>query len=346
MKKEKVSIKDIATKLNISKTTVSFILNGKAKEKRISDKLVEKVLKFVKEVGYQPNQLAQSLRTGKTKILGLMVEDISNPFFSSVAKHIESRAHQHGYKIIYCSTENDSNRAKDFLKMFHNLGVDGYILTPPEGIAQDVQWLISQGENVILFDRNFDEVAVDFVMVDNEASTYNGTSHLIAQGFKNIAFITLASKQPQMLARLKGYEKALQEHKLPSLSFPLAFKNNHREFLTEITSILKENTLIDAVLFGTNYLGVSGLEAVASLRLKIPNDLAVVSFDDNDLFRITKPTITAISQPLEKISETIITILIEKMTSSEKKSNAVQKHFLPTELIVRNSSLKKDVVEL
>lgn len=343
MKKQKVSIKDIAAQLNISKTTVSFILNGKAKEKRISEKLVDKVLKLVEEVGYQPNQLAQSLRTGKTKILGLMVEDISNQFFSSVAKYIESKAHEHGYKIIYCSTENDNTRARDFLKMFHNLGVDGYILTPTDGIADEIQWLISQGENVILFDRNFDDVAADFVMVDNTTSTYNGTRHLIEQGSKKIAFITLDSGQPQMVARLEGYENAMQEHQLQPLCFPLTFKNNYKEFTSEIATILKENASIDAVLFGTNYLGVSGLEAVATLKLEIPKQLAVVSFDDNDLFRITTPTITAISQPLEEIAETIITTLLDKMGSSEK-SNASKKplaHFLPTQLIIRKSSMKE-----
>ncbi len=342
MKKQKVSIKDIATKLNISKTTVSFILNGKAKEKRISDSLVEKVLRLVEEVGYQPNQMAQSLRTGKTKILGLMVEDISNPFFSSVAKHIETEAYQHGYKIIYCSTENDDQRAKDFLKMFHSLGIDGYILTPPHGIKEDIQWLVSQGENVVLFDRYFDEIAAEFVMVNNEESTFSGTKHLLDQGYRRIAFITLASEQPQMKGRASGYQKAMEQHGLSPVHLSLPFKRE-QQYVREIKDFLSAQPDLDAVFFGTNYLGVSGLEAVAGLKLIIPGDLAFMSFDDNDLFRINTPTITAIAQPMEKIAKTIVTALLAQIDAPGKTKSAAktQGHYLPTELIIRNSTAKK-----
>src|SRR5690606_28769055 len=121
MQKLKPSINDLAKKLKISKTTVSFILNGKAKEKRISDTLVEKVKKEALKSGYQPNQFAKGLRTGRTNIIGLMVEDISNPFFASIAKNIEDKVYLNGYKIIYCSTENDKNRGREFLNMFLTL---------------------------------------------------------------------------------------------------------------------------------------------------------------------------------------------------------------------------------
>lgn len=342
MNKGKLSIKDIATQLNISKTTVSFILNGKAKEKRISEQLVEKVLALVKEVGYKPNQLAQSLRTGKTKILGLMVEDISNPFFSAVAKHIETKAYESGYKIIYCSTENDDERAKDFLRMFHNLNVDGYILTPPQGIEEDIQWLVDQGENVILFDRNYKDISTDFVMANNEEGTYNGTQHLIEQGYQNIAFITLSSQQPQMEGRKNGYERAMKDSKLPPFSHAIKFSSSHQDYTKEIKSFLKYNSSLDAILFGTNYLGVSGLEAIATLGLKIPDDLAIVSFDDIDLFRINTPTITAISQPLEKISESIINTLLENMDLKKVNGRrSIEGKFISTNLIVRQSSVKK-----
>ena len=146
MKKGKLSINDIAAKLNISKTTVSFILNGKAKEKRISEELTKKVLNLVDKVGYMPSQAAQILRTGRTGIIGLMVEDISDPFFSGVAKHIEDEAFVRGYKIIYCSTENDKKRTQEYLRMFHQLRVDGYIITAPDDAEEDVERLYNEGE--------------------------------------------------------------------------------------------------------------------------------------------------------------------------------------------------------
>src|SRR5688572_26891411 len=118
MKRKKISISDIARKLRVSPTTVSFVLNGRSKEKRVSEEVVRKIKNYVEKVGYKPNTFAQSLRTGKSRIIGLMIEDISNPFFASVAKLIEDRAYQDGYKIMYCSTHNDQKKARDLIKMF------------------------------------------------------------------------------------------------------------------------------------------------------------------------------------------------------------------------------------
>lgn len=341
MKKAKLSINDIASKFNISKTTVSFILNGKAKEKRISDKLVAKVLHYTEEVGYKPNQLAQSLRTGKTKILGLMIEDISNPFFASIAKFIEEKAYKNGYKIIYCSTENDKKRAKDFLKMFYDLGVDGYILTPPKGIEEEINWLIQNGKNIVLFDRHFEQIAANYVMVNNEESTYEATKYLINQGYRHIAFITVALEQPQMLGRLKGYQKAIIEHDLIQYVHALPFLSNYEKFTEAIVKVLSKESTLDAIFFGVNYLGVSGLEALAKINLKIPEDLAVISFDDNDLFRVNSPTITVISQPLEKLSETVITTLLKQINASKIEKKDRKGVYLSTTLIIRNSTPKK-----
>lgn len=342
MKKNKISINDIATQLGISKTTVSFILNGKAKEKRISDQLVQSVLKFVDEVGYIPNQFAQSLRTGKTRILGLMVEDISNPFFATIAKHIEDKAYEHGCKIIYCSTENSKKRAREFLKMFHNLGVDGYIITPPSGIEEDIQALVNQDAQIILFDRYFANIPTGFVMVDNEGGTYDGTSHLVAQGYRNIAFITLASEQPQMQGRLRGYLRATEEYGLQEHVHFIPFHKDYDILVDRVKEYLAQENGLDAILFGANYLGVRGLEAINKMGKKIPHDLAVVSFDDNDLFRVSTPSITAISQPIEKISEQIITTLLERIALGEPPVGTEPTGvFLPTQLLIRDSSARK-----
>lgn len=342
MKKGKSSIKDIASILNISKTTVSFILNGKAKEKNISDKLINKVLDLVQEMDYKPNQFAQSLRTGKTKILALMIEDISNPFFSSIAKNIEEKAYKSEYKIIYCSTENDTTRAKDFIKMFFNLGVDGYILAPPKGVEEDINWLVKQGENVILFDRYFDSISADYVMINNEEGTYDGTTHLINQGYKNIAFLNIALDQPQMLGRLEGYQKAMKINGLKPIVHALSYHCDYSKYTQEIIKVLKKERAIDAIFFGVNYLGVAGLEAISSLKMKIPQDLAVASFDDNDLFRMNAPTITAIAQPVEKISEAVISTLLDRINSSTKNTEPLG-ITLPTSLIIRGSSVKKPI---
>jgi LacI family transcriptional regulator len=337
MTKTKPSIGDIAKKLNISTTTVSFILNGKAKEKRISDEVVRKVLKHIEKVGYRPNLFAQSLRTGKTNIIGLMVEDISNPFYASIARKIEEKVYMNGYKIVYCSTENDKRRGKEFLDMFTTLGVDGCIIAPTMGMEKDISAIIDKGKNIVLFDRKFKNKGVDAVMVDNKGGMYNAVKHLVERGYKNIAMVALALDKPEKEDRIIGYSNAIADYGLRSYVYPLSFKVEYLDYVEEITGILRENRKLDAVVFGTNYLGISGLEAINRLKLKIPKDLAIVSFDDHDLFRIHKPGITVIAQPIEEIAQTAIETLLHKLqhAGDQKKPKTM---YLPTSLIVRDSS--------
>ena len=335
--KKKLSINDIAKSLNISVTTVSFILNGRAEEKRIREELVQKVLKYVEEVGYKPNSLARSLRTGKSYTIGLMVEDISNPFFASIARLIEEKAYKNGYKILYSSTDNDTEKTRDLIQLFRDRHVDGYIIAPPEGIEEDVNTLVNANSPVVLFDRNLLGTNTDYVGIDNYASTFNAIKHLIGKGYKNIGFITLHSLQSQMQERLQGYENALNEHGLKSYLKEIPYSKNSESIIKHITAFLERKKDLDAVLFGTNYLAVSGLKAIYSLGLKIPSDLAVIAFDDHDLFELSYPSITAITQPITEISEEVINILLSRLKTPFKNKKA-QSVVLETSLLLRNSS--------
>ncbi|MCD8738985.1 substrate-binding domain-containing protein [Mucilaginibacter roseus] len=334
MSKKRLSIVDIANNLNISKTTVSFILNGRAKEKRISTDMVEKVLKYVKEVGYKPNSLAKSLRTGKSNTIGLIVEDISNPFFGSIARLIEDKAYKNGYKIIYCSTYNDTQKTKDMINMFRDRHVDGYIIAPPQGVEEDIASLITESMPVVLFDRYLPTIDTDYVVVNNQFSAYNATQYLVGQGYKNIALITFANDQTQMVDRIKGYQMALKEHGLKQLIKELPFA----EDLTEsITAFLKSRKGIDAVLFGTNRDATYGIKIMHSLGIRIPEDIAVISFDDSDAFELHSPPITTVAQPIEDMAEHIITILLDKLNNNGvgTKNQSIVLH---TDLVVRGSS--------
>ena len=335
--KKKVSINDIAKQLGISITTVSFILNGRAKEKRISDKLVKTVLDLVEEVNYKPNTLARSLRTGKTNIIGLMVEDISDPFFGNVARLIEENAYKNGYKIIYCSTENNTEKTLDLIQMFRDRHVDGYIIVPPEGIEEEIKSLIASNKPVVLFDRYLPSVDTDYVVIDNKASAYNATEHLINNGYKNIGLITLDSLQPQMQDRLAGYEEAVKHHGLPNYVKEISYSDNG-QVIKQISTFLQRKKELDALLFSTNYLCVSGLKAIKTMGLRIPEDLAIVCFDEYELFEMYSPPITAISQPIEQISENVINLLLAKLNRTDHQE--YQKITLPTSFIVRESSEK------
>lgn len=338
--KKNPSIKDIASALDISPTTISFILNGKAREKRISDKLVEKVEKYIAEVGYKPNSLARSLRTGKTNIIGLMVEDISNPFFANIARRIEHQAYLNGYKIIYSSTDNDTKRTKELIQMFRDRHVDGYIISPPEGIEEDVSSLINAGIPVVFFDRYLADIEIDVVTIDNFFSSYNAVKYLINGGYKNIGFVTLDSLQTQMQDRLRGYEKAIEEHGYQAHIKEVGFNQSPNNIVRHITAFLQRKVKLDAILFATNYLGISGLRAIRHLGLNIVDEVAVISFDDHDLFELHNPSITAISQPVEQISEQIINILLNKMKPNGKHKKE-QNLVLPTHMVIRESTKNK-----
>jgi Transcriptional regulators len=337
--KKKLSIVDIAKHLNISKSSVSFILNGRAQEKRISEELVERVTKYVEEVGYKPNSFAKSLRTGKSNTIGLMVEDISNPFFAKIARLIEDRTYQNGYKMIYCSTDNNTQKTLELITMFRDRHVDGYIIAPPEGIEDEINSLLKEDLPVVFFDRYLPAIDTDHVVIDNRLSTYNATIHLIEQGFKNIGFVTFSSVQLQLQNRLQGYRDALKEHNLKASIKEIVFNQNESVMYDPIHSFLKKQKNLDAVLFSTNHLGVLGLKIINELGIKVPSELAVASFDDYEVFQLYSPPITAIAQPIEAIADNIITILLNKLSSTSKQKTS-QSVTLSTQLMIRKSSSK------
>lgn len=337
--KKRVSIKDIAKQLNISITTVSFVINGKAREKNISEALTKKVLDLVAELNYQPNALATSLRTGKTKIIGFLVDDISEPFFSGIARHIDEIASNLGYKILFSSTRNDTGKAIELLQIFEDRHVDGYIMALPEGLEDEVKKLIQTDAPVVLFDRYVQDVKTDYVIIDNQKSTFEATEHLINNGYKNIAFVTIDTHQLQMVGRMEGYEAAIEKHKLPSVVKKIKYTGSE-DSIEEMTSFFKAEKQLDAVIFAANYICLDGLRTFRKSGIRIHKDLAVVSFDDFEILEFCDPPVTAIAQPLEAIAENIMKVLLNKLKKAGQNVGNTQIS-LPTALNVRQSSAKK-----
>lgn len=331
-----MSIKAVANALQISTATVSYILNGKSKEKRISEEMAKKVMEFVEKTNYKPNHLAKSLRTGKTNVIGLIVEDIADIFFASIAGNIETIAYENGYKIIYSSTKNDPQKAKELIATFRERNVDGYIITPTENIEEDISALLHDNLPVVLFDRNCPDINTNYVGMDNFESAYKGVKYLIAQGYKRIGFVTLDSTQSQMIDRLLGYERAVLEHRMPSLkvNFHYLTAKNH-DISVDMEQFILQNQSLDALFFATNYLAISGIEALNRLGVKIGSEMGIVVFDDNDLFRIHQPTISAIAQPIREMAKQLILTLLEHMN---KHTNLSQQYVIPASLIKRASS--------
>ena len=336
-----ISIKDIAKQAGVSPTTVSFVLNGKAKEKRISDQVSKKILKIANKLKYKPNQLARGLRTGKTKTLGLIVEDIANNFWANVAKVVEDEADKHGYKVLYGSTEDNSEKAKGLLEVLKYRQVDGYIITPTKNMEKEIELLKMVRKPVVLMDRYLPNVDSHYVVVDNFQGAFDATAHMVAQGYKKIGIITTTSDQVQMKQRMDGFVAALKKHGIPfnkNIVKKLPFEMDRAGHTQEITKYLK-STKVDAIFFATNYLGIYGIESIRSLGLRIGPDVGMVSFDDHDLFRLHSPSITCVSQPIGEIGRQIVNVLMKELDQASDTSHHL---VLSPTLEIRQSSVREE----
>lgn len=341
MKKKRHSLKDIAKALDVSVTTVSFVLNGKGKEKKISDEVIKKILDYTQKIDYRPNLVAQSLRTGKTKILVFMVEDISNYFFSKIARIMEDIAYKEGYKVIFCSNENNDERSRELINLFYERQVDGFIVIPSPGIRDDIKMLITNNIPVVLFDRYFEDLDTNYVVIDNEQSTYNATGHLIERNYKNIGFITIDVEQVQMKGRLNGYMESTRENELKSFVLKIPYsETGTKKGKNQIKQFLEKNPDLDAMFFATNYLTQIGLEVLREDYPEKLHEMGIITFDDNDLFKIYSPSISAVAQPLKKIGKELMKIMME-MLQTEEGIKSTRHVVLDTNLITRDSSRPK-----
>jgi len=341
MKKIRYSIKDIATKLNVSVTTVSFVINGKAKEKRISDELIKRVQEYIKEINYKPNQLAQSLRTGKSKILVFMVEDISNYFFAKLARIIEDIANEKGYKVLFCSNDNNDEKSVELINLFKDKQVDGFIIIPSSGISSTIKDLIEENIPVVLFDRYFKDLETNYVIIDNEDAAFKATEHLIKNGFKNIAFITTDVEQTQMLARLNGYINGVNSHDLKENLLKIPYNRKSSERKSIIKDFLESNPDLDSIFFATNYLTQDGLSVIKENFPDLINELGLITFDDNTLYEICTPSISAVAQPLDEIGQNLMALMLKLLQNPQEKL-PINKIVLKAQLQTRMSTLAKN----
>ena len=340
---KKTSLNDIAQQLGVSKTLVSLVLNGKAKEHRISDEVRKKVIALAKELNYQPNQIAKGLRTGKTNTIGLIIADIANPFFGKLGREIEREASRHGYRIMFCSSDEKAVNARQQIEMLLQGQVDGFILSPPNGSEEQIKLLERRRIPYVLIDRYFPEIESNYVVVDNAHASYEGTEHLIKNGCKRIACISINAGMVNMDNRLEGYRNALTDASCEideSLIKVLPFSHEINDVMKAIKELTaKKEKKIDAILFTTSKVGVMGLQCLHSLGLKIPDDIAVVSFDDPDAYKISQPPITAIAQPLEEIGRQSVKVLLGAIHNKKGKKTLHQIR-LKTKFVIRDSSKK------
>jgi LacI family transcriptional regulator len=315
------------------------VLNGKEQEMRISAELATKVRATAKDEGYRPNKVAVSLRTGKSNIIGLIVDTISGHFFASLARVIEVELEHFGFKVIYCSTGNNSDKGAELIQMLTHYQVDGYLITPAEGMERQVETLKLGRKPVVLIDSYFPDTNVPYVLSDNFDGVCKAMQYLTGRGYKKIGFVYNDVSLVQMQQRKRAYTETLQNKGLPAedaLLLKTRYQDSQEQIIRQINAFLKSRRP-EAVLFAANYLGVYGLNSIRQLGLSIPNDIAVVCFDDHELFSLYPPGITAIRQPIEEIAKTAVAILMSEMGQSDNTCHKKQVK-LPAKLIERNSA--------
>jgi len=332
------SLKDLAKLVGVSPTTVSFALNGRSREMRISEELTERILEAAKQLGYQPNNIAVALRTGQTKIIGLIVEDIANHFFSNLAKTIEDEASRFGYRVVYCSTENMAGKGDELINMLQRQHVDGYLITPDASMEERMTALLKRDIPVVQIDRYLPGLDCPYVMVDNHQGVVSGVEFLLKKKYSRISFVTVDLDMIQMKERKLGFVETMTAHglfknKKQLLELPYS---SVREDAVERIQAYLEKEKPEAVLFATNYVGILGLRAIKNLQLNVPDDLAVVCFDDNEVFDLCTPAITAIRQPIESMARGAVKILMGEMGVAKKSARKQVK--IQTSIVRRDSA--------
>jgi LacI family transcriptional regulator len=295
-------------------------------------------------MGYNPNSAARMLRTGKSKTIGLIVEDISNYFFGNIAKVIEIEANKNGYNVFFSSTENNDNTARELISKMKKSSVDGYIITPTVGIKDEIVKLKKENVPFVLLDRFIQDVETNYVVVDNYNGAYDLTKHLLGNGFSKIGYISIFSEMTQMKDRERGFSSALKDAGIEIKDqeiLKVNFEDLNENLLKSIQEFLKMNPQLDALFFATNYLGVAGIEAIQQVDLKIGEDIAVVCFDDNDIFRLLNPSITVSAQPIREIAIQSIDLLLNAINNLEAQKQVEGKILQPI-VIQRNSSIAKN----
>jgi len=336
---KKHSIHTIAKEVGLSATTVSLIINGVGKENRISDAAIARVKEYLEKIDYKPNVLAQALRTGKTNVIGMLVEDISDPFFSAIARGVEVGLEASGYRIFFMSTKNNLENAVAKLATLKGYKVDGYIIAPTPGLEKELLKLLKSGKPVVLFDRYFPNIKTCNVIVDNESGAKQGTEELISNGYERIGFVTLQSDQIQMADRKRGYEQAIYNSiQKNEIVLELPYNQTEKDNSQSIKQFLETNKTIDALLFGTNYLAIAGLQTIKDFALVPGKDFGIVGFDDNTNFKLFTPSVTAIAQPVDYIAENIVKEILTALSMYEQWSQDTK--VLPVNLIRRESSLR------
>jgi len=336
-----VTIKDVAERAEVSITTVSHVIN---KTRFVSDELSERVFAAMRELDYQPNILARSLRSGRTKTIGLVIPDISNLFFAEISRKIEDKGFEFGYNVILCNTDEDILKEQRYINVLISKKVDGIIFFSTGGSSGITKNLVESDLPLVVADRETLDIDADIVLIDNEKGGHDATKYLISLNHKRIACISGPSPITPSAQRIEGYKKALLEANIPfdaSLLRTSNFKfEGGEEEMQYLLNLPKPPT---AVFVCNDMMALGAILAIKKTGKRVPDDISIIGFDNTPLSNFIFPPLTTVSQPIKEMADLIVELLIEKIRIKENKRRDKElipefgKYILDTELIIRES---------
>ena len=329
--KKNVSLKDIAEKVGVSTALVSYVLNNKLKD-RINKDVAATIRQAAEDLNYRPNQIARSLKTQKTFTIGLIVADIANPFSSQIARIIEDEAKNYGYSVIFGSSDESAQKTSNLIKLFLDRQVDGLILALPEHTEEQVQYLKKIHVPFVLIDRYFPAIPTNTVSINNHSAAQTAIQHLLDNGHKRIGIVGYQTSLFHLNERIRGAVDLLGDN---ALIGNVRIGSIHQDVAASIDGFLGDPDPVDAIFFTSNLLAISGLKYINSLGIKIPDQLAIVAFDETDAFDLFYVPISYVSQPMAELGRESVRLLLDTIEDSE----SIKSVELDAELVIRSSSV-------
>lgn len=332
----KVSLKVLANEVGVSVATVSLVLSGKGKNGRVSKKTAQKIIDKANELNYVPNSLAKGLKMGQSETIGLIVADISNVFFGTLALHIQNYAEKHGYTVIIGNTNERVEEMAKMINLMNARQVDGLIITPTEGSDKLVKHLIDNNKPLVLIDRSFPELNADSVLINNFEISYTSTKQLIRQGCRNIAFVTYKQDHYHINERRRGFTEAMKDEGAYNAE---NIREVRYEFLRSdmekaISYIISRKEKIDGVFFATNSLSLAGVKSLLEQHVAVQKDIQVMCFDESEAFYLLPISFPFIKQPIEEMGKRAITLLVNQIENNGKKETEVEHCVIKAELVL------------
>lgn len=332
----KNTIHSIAEQTGYSVSTVSRVLSGKAARSRISQKAIEIIQAEAKRVNYTPNLLAQGLRTSRTYTIGLTVPGIDNPFFATLASTVIENLKLAGYHTLLADSLENQKDFESSLVMFRSRSVDG-IIAVPVGNQSGLTDEIASHIPTVLIDRYYEGTALPYICTDNYAGGYMATEYLINRGCRRILSIQGVEDSTPSRERVRGFKDAIAAHGDKDIEYSVvgdafSVENGY----DQVKRIFSESVRYDAVFAYSSTILLGAIRAFRELGIRIPEQVGIISFDNNGFLDFLDPAVTRIEQPLSDIGRLASDVLIRMIESRGTDSAPVQRLISPT-LIVRDS---------